>query len=266
MRRSQCVMREKFREGKSIASLQGFSGILVCCTCWRLFLFLFLFFFPPPHRNIHCSWHEAPGAKDGYLCPEYSSSEGIVSELRRWCGGEWWLDLTEQLIRYPGCLRDTHRRTHTHTKHLKAEVWFWNWQCRATQNAISTILLKAFVQLWGGEIHLTDWQFGRLLWSSFRLRAINIHVYHANSLPLTILPKILNSLYRPFYLFSGSGNCIICFIALSCSEKWPFLVVNNPTGVEATSCSNPNISLPMYLDIALHLAHEATFATSGVYT
>lgn len=45
-----------------------------------------------------------------------------------------------------------------------------------------------------------------------------------------------------------------------------FLVVSNPTGVEATFCSNTNISLPVYLDIALHLADVATFATSGVCT
>lgn len=37
-----------------------------------------------------------------------------------------------------------------------------------------------------------------------------------------------------------------------------FLAVSNPTGVEATSCSNTNISLPMYSDIALPLADVAT--------
>lgn len=109
--------RKSLQQGKSIGRLQSSSAISLCCTCRLLFslsfflcfvlFFVFCFFSPRKKHLLLMTRHEAPGAKDRYLCPEHSSIEGIVS-LR----AAAWLNktLNSEPGRPPG------------PKHLKAEV------------------------------------------------------------------------------------------------------------------------------------------------
>lgn len=85
MRRSQRVAQEKFAAGKIYRPSPGLLGYIgaLYLPASLLFFFLSVFCFVfSSSRQKHLllmTRHEAPEAKDRYLCPEYSSIEGIVS-------------------------------------------------------------------------------------------------------------------------------------------------------------------------------------------
>lgn len=110
--------RKSLQQGKiyrSSPELLGYIGVLYLPASFLSFLlsvfcfvFCVFFFFSPRKKHLLLmTRHEAPGAKDRYLCPEHSSIEGIVS-LR----AAAWLNktLNSEPGRPPG------------PKHLKAEV------------------------------------------------------------------------------------------------------------------------------------------------
>lgn len=88
MRRCRCVKQEKFAAGKiygppSVSRAPRLYQCVVPAGVFSLFLsvcVLFSFFSSLRQKHLLLmTRHEAPEAKDRYLCPEYSSIQGIVS-------------------------------------------------------------------------------------------------------------------------------------------------------------------------------------------
>lgn len=117
MRRSRCVTQEKFAAGKIYRpspGLLGYIGVLYLPASLLFFPFLsvcvvVLFFFSPSRQKhlLLMTRHEAPEAKDRYLCPEYSSIGGIVSAR----AAAWFNKTPNSVPSRP-----------SGPKHLKAEV------------------------------------------------------------------------------------------------------------------------------------------------